>query len=554
MKSVRLFLLVCLCVIGAACAAPHGWALESGASELEERPGCATARELLEALNRDEGGTVTVAGDIRWDLETPVEVTRPVTVELGDFGIFVPEEITFRVAGPVLFTGSGTSRPLRAGEGGFPFAGGVGGAAGGEHGTAVRAYSLNWEFPEISARGTGATAVDLLGDGPMELLGGWFRAEGSGSVAVRSERPVRLIFCRAEAEGAAVLSTGEVILDGSRVSPELPGARTIQRTAVPAHRIRENGLCAAMGTDRAGVEELWEDSLGGRAQFYAYDTAEREPAQLFSVPMAPVSFPETLSGDYEAACAPLAPEWFPLELAPFLVTIHAVGENQPFLMDAQDAGAGAYVRFFREITGADRLTLWVSEDGGKSWRGAEEYSGSAVLSTGAQVEGLEWNRTYLFQLAVEGGPMAGRSNVLEFPLYDDYHVNGGGSRDDDDRGDLGELPAGDFLVPPPESSPGESVSSPGPETWENLPPPSAEPRESAARPATGTGESAAEPSGGSGLAVQALPAPEPEKAAPALWPFLLGGALALAAGAAVLGLRSHRPGRHGKRRKGGGRP
>ncbi|MFR5902045.1 MAG: hypothetical protein ACLUIO_21580, partial [Neglectibacter timonensis] len=94
MKSVRLFLLVCLCVIGAACAAPHGWALESGASELEERPGCATARELLEALNRDEGGTVTVAGDIRWDLETPVEVTRPVTVELGDFGIFVPEEIT----------------------------------------------------------------------------------------------------------------------------------------------------------------------------------------------------------------------------------------------------------------------------------------------------------------------------------------------------------------------------------------------------------------------------------------------------------------------------
>lgn len=250
MKSVRLFLLVCLCVIGAACAAPHGWALESGASELEERPGCATARELLEALNRDEGGTVTVAGDIRWDLETPVEVTRPVTVELGDFGIFVPEEITFRVAGPVLFTGSGTSRTLLEAEGGFSFEGGVAAEAVGEHCTAVRAYSLNWEFPEISARGTGATAVDLLGDGPMELLGGWFRAEGSGSVAVRSERPVRLIFCRAEAEGAAVLSTGEVILDGSRVSPELPGARTIQRTAVPAHRIRENGLCAAMGTDR----------------------------------------------------------------------------------------------------------------------------------------------------------------------------------------------------------------------------------------------------------------------------------------------------------------
>ena len=68
---------------------------------------------------------MTVAGDIRWDLETPVEVTRPVTVELGDFGIFVPEEITFRVAGPVLFTGSGTSRTLLEAEGGFSFEGGV---------------------------------------------------------------------------------------------------------------------------------------------------------------------------------------------------------------------------------------------------------------------------------------------------------------------------------------------------------------------------------------------------------------------------------------------
>ncbi len=115
----------------------------------------------------------------------------------------------------------------------------------------------------------------------------------------------------------------------------------------------------------------------------------------------------------------------------------------------------------------------MSEDGGKSWRGAEEYSGSAVLSTGAQVEGLEWNRTYLFQLAVEGGPMAGRSNVLEFPLYDDYHVNGGGSRDDDDRGDLGELPPGTSWCRPRKAPQGKSVFSPGPETWENLPPPSA---------------------------------------------------------------------------------
>ncbi|MFQ7104659.1 MAG: hypothetical protein ACLRQ4_05465 [Neglectibacter timonensis] len=172
MKSVRLFLLVCLCVIGAACAAPHGWALESGASELEERPGCATARELLEALNRDEGGTVTVAGDIRWDLETPVEVTRPVTVELGDFGIFVPEEITFRVAGPVLFTGSGTSRPLLEAEGGFSFEGGVAAEAVGEHCTAV-GLNCFWKCAEQAPRrwicwGTAPWNCSAAGSGRRE--------------------------------------------------------------------------------------------------------------------------------------------------------------------------------------------------------------------------------------------------------------------------------------------------------------------------------------------------------------------------------------------------
>ena len=82
MKSVRLFLLVCLCVIGAACAAPHGWALESGASELEERPGCATARELLEALNRDEGGRL--CGDVDYaEVESVAGAITPVPGGVG---------------------------------------------------------------------------------------------------------------------------------------------------------------------------------------------------------------------------------------------------------------------------------------------------------------------------------------------------------------------------------------------------------------------------------------------------------------------------------------
>ena len=169
----------------------------------------------------------------------------------------------------------------------------------------------------------------------------------------------------------------------------------------------------------------------------------------------------------------------------------------------------------------------MSEDGGKSWRGAEEYSGSAVLPPGPRWRG--WNGT---------APICSSWRWRVVPWRDaptcwNFHcttitTSTAGAAGTTTTGAIWGNCRRGLPGAAPESSPGESVFSPGPETWENLPPPSAEPGE-AARPATGTGESAAEPSGGSGLAVQALPAPEPEKAAPALWPFLLGGALALAA-------------------------
>lgn len=585
--KLRRLLPAVLCLLCLTCRfGPVGLALESGDGAVESRAeqivesareqgrerwdsadpstepedGRATAGELISALRAGES-TVTVTGDILWDVEETVTVSQPVTVELGGYGILVPEGGSLSIEGPVCFSGTGTLRPVIESLGSLSLSGGARVEAEGEEGTAVRALSLDGTFMEIAAAGGNATALELTGMEQNELACGWFRASGEGSTAVRSAGPVRLFLCRAEGE-TAVRAGGPVILDGSAASPAIPGASVVERVLIPGNRLRENGLCIQAGAGRDELASLYKEQLGDSLWCAAYDAAEQAVVRMLTVPadFGGLAGETPGPGTYDITCAPRLPDWFPLELAAFSIPLHVVEENTPFLWDAQDAGAGAFLRFFQEIAGAERMTLWYSLDAGKSWRDAAELPGIVILSTGAQLENLEINRTYWFRLEVEGGPMAGRSNVLEFPLYDEYHVNGGGNRDNDDRDDMGELPVGDFLVPPPEASVSSAVSSGADETGS--------PGGSAGSGPESGGKRKGESSSVTAGAVPAVPpgasvdsgvpkaggtAEEaPEKAEPLLlWPFFLSAAVLLAAGAGTLALRARRAGRHSK---GGRRP
>ena len=49
------------------------------------------------------------------------------------------------------------------------------------------------------------------------------------------------------------------------------------------------------------------------------------------------------------------------------------------------------------------MTLFYSDNNGKTWRDIMELPGSAVYSLSAQVVGLSEDKEYLFCLLVEGG-------------------------------------------------------------------------------------------------------------------------------------------------------
>lgn len=556
MKKVRYAIWLCLACCLFACLGCPVPALEP--EPRADGAECASAEELLEALLADSGGVVTVSGDILWELEEDITVTRPVTVELGEYGIFVPAGRSMGISGPVRFTGSGQSRPLLEAEGDLVLRDGAAVSAEGEGSVGIRAQSLTAEFAEISASGAGAVAVELTDTEEAVLCCAKLSAFGGNSAAVKSAGPVTLSLCRVEGVVSVPAGAG-IVLDGSAASPEIPGAAVVERVIFPANRLQENGLCVRAGAGQDELEELWRESLGNSAWLCAYDRAEQKIALTFGVSAEYAGVPAEASvpGTYEAVCTPRPPDWFPLELPAFSVPIHVVEENRPFLRDAQDAGAGAYVRFFSEIVGAERLVLRYSSDDGVTWGDAAELPGSVVQATGVQLENLETGRAYLFQLEVTGGPMAGRSNVLGFPFYGMYSVNNGGNRDYDDRNDMGEPPTGDFLVPPPE--PSEPPESGSPE-----PAPSSPPVSSSGPAGKPGGSAVGEPSGeNSALAVQGEPVSRPQSGGKAeessrneeshalpLWPFFLAAALLLAGAAGVMALRARRSGRHVRRRRG----
>lgn len=520
-------------------------------SEAEENAGFpGTAGELLQAIGANSGEAIAVAGDIIWDMDGGIGVSEPVTIELGEYGIHVPAGVTLYIDGPVTFVGEGVNTPLITSEGYLNLSGGAVIRAEGDGCTAVQARNLSTSFSEIYGIGDGATAVEITGQEKQELYSSYFSAQGEGSVAVRGNGALRLTLCKAVASGGAVVTPGEVELDGCNVSPEVQGAAVVEREIIPGNRLVENGLCISEGSRDEELMLLRDNALGDSIELAAYDSSEQTTALSVSLPASYDNFPQSMppAGSYKVVCAPQAPFWFPADVPQFSFHLNVIKENQPFILDAQDAGSGAFLRFFQEISGQDSVTLWYSEDGGASWHDAVTLPGSLVLSYGAQLEGLKENHTYLFMLEVVGGAMAGKSNVLEFNFYDQYHINGGGNRDNDDREDMGELPGGDYLVPPPaEQAQGPVSPSPGPQATQE-PVSREEPEGSKQTAEPGSSWPAGkEPEAASDTELPEESEPESYKAeefgGAGLWLIILGMAVLLVLFASILALRSKR-GRH----------
>ena len=428
-----------------------------------EPDGCNTMEELAELVALDEGGTVTVTGDLILNEDDDISLTavRPVAIDLGDHGITIPQGASLTMEGPIRLTGRGSPSPLLRVEGSLTTRRGVELTAAGDGAVAVelrRTWSGGWagdwtmEETAVSAEGTQACAVYATGGDTLELYRLELRADGDQAAAVRSDVPVRLLFSTVNGE----IEAPEVILDASPADPIPADAKVVQRVAGPGDTLSENGLCLPVGASAEELDALLADRLGDSGGYALSDRAGEADAVFYSAPGAwsGETVDLTRPGTYWFTGVPEEARLGSVTLPERRVPVHVVDPDAPWIMDAERFEESVYLRYFRAVEGAEGWTLRCSMDGGESWRDAATLPGAELSAEGALIGALpQMNMTYIFQLEVLGGDMAGRSNVLAFSYYDSRHWNGGGDWDGGDRGDQGELPPANKVIPPPDIKP-----------------------------------------------------------------------------------------------------
>lgn len=412
--------------------------------------GCRTKEELVDQLLDDSQSRIVLTSDIVWTEDSKIVVPVEKEVEMGEYRILVEAESMFHVSGPVTFRGSG-GHSLFEVKGNFCPGKGVGIHASGDYVVAVDIINGGWaaEFAEIHAEGKNARAVRFRGSREQTVDICQIEAEGDGSRGIEAEGDIRLFLSSVSGEESAVSSEqGNVLLFGSHVSPEPEQARILPALFVPNNRLEENGFCVAVGASR---ETLWEKiERYPEIQWYFFSEG-LELGSMYGIPVAWSEIPTDFSvqGTYYARCEAVdVPEWFPAEFYDIEVPIHIVDPDRPFIMDAEDAGSSAFLRFFTPIREAQEIRVEYSADDRESWRNIEELSGSFVTETDANVEPLEPNQDYWFRLVVKGGPMEGISNEILFIGDEVRKANGGGDRDHGDRNDQGEDPPHGEIIPP----------------------------------------------------------------------------------------------------------
>ena len=228
----------------------------------------------------------------------------------------------------------------------------------------------------------------------------------------------------------------------------LPAARAGSGfAAVPSDRLLTNGVSVTAGASPQEYRRFVDERLGGNITYDLYTADGRVEMQTVPVTWKGVPASADIAGDYVLECVPASAGF-----EAFAVTMHIVPPSMPHIAYAGDAGEDVFLQFLRPVPDAEKIAVLLSENG-ETWRDTAELPGSFVAAGNASVSGLTKGKTYWFQLVVTGGPMAGRSQPLEFPWYDrmtDY--NGGGDRDMGDRAEQHELPkpAGDPVPPPAE--------------------------------------------------------------------------------------------------------
>lgn len=384
---------------------------------------CTTPSQLLELVSQNEGGTVKLTGDIIWDTYDALEVTYPTTIDLGSYSISV-SGCTFNADGPLLFTGDGTNAPLfqvdRVGE---LYLNGISITANGDGATAVsveNGYSLQGYNNSIKAIGSNATAVSCLSDLNMRMVK--VDADGAGSVAIQADGDVSLFFCNIS---GVIEAKGDIGLDYTKAEPMSEKAKIINSVMVANYE--------RYGYVKDPQYNFFEsDSM--MFSLYNRDDISNGYPLPYDYFLLPVRF--DISG-YD----PDTPGTYPISYSVVSdlldmnfsgsVPLHVTDPNLPWLSGASwTLEEKVFLDLDCLLNDADDVQVLYSDDIGQSWKNAATDFKVYIYSSEVYILGLDIEEIYWFRIVVNGGEVAGTSNIIKV-WYDP--TSDGGPNPQDNR-------------------------------------------------------------------------------------------------------------------------
>jgi len=429
---------------------------------------CETLEQLRGLLEDETVTHITLTGDIIVDTWwNTLEITRPIMVEMGDYA-FIIENGSLSLHGSVRFEGNGNKQPLfQMNDGGLYTGSKVWITARADNATAVQFSSSSplggllgdvaGDVLYIAADGADSTAVRADNIDNLWLLD--ISAKGPGGVGVVMEgvSTARYVWCKIDADTAAVTGGDIVELAACAVSPQVSNAEIIECASrweiefVPGsaypYNLYRYGLWVFPGSELPLEDAMVMDMV-------AYQESRELIIRGPRVPMQWDYSPDDLNtpGTYTIGATPTLPipeiSIVNLEHGKrYDIPLHVVERDKQYLTYATISsflGDAICLHLMQSLEEKPNYRLWyragnaewkyfTDEDEAVSYYYNEDPASLVVF-------GMDLSVDYQFQLEVLDGPLQGKTNILELPGGMEFFFGGGGGdRDGGDRGGGGKL-------------------------------------------------------------------------------------------------------------------
>lgn len=415
--------------------------------------------------HQSSGGVLRLGADIDFQSHLSIDAKAPITIDAGSYSFHLNTPSYMAFSGPILIQGSPKGKALFETE--FKaqlfISEGVTLKALGDNAIAVKTHWANGfssYYGNIQVSGYQAKGLQVVTPEPFTLTTISIDARGQEAACIdASQSLMDIFFCRLNASGQnaqSVISGADTVVDTSQCIP-MP-----QSAAIVLPELHQASLITIFDNN-THYQSIEEDYSKGLRFDLTFSKTERTPQRVLSVDWIPDKpLPDT-PGTYTHKGELDIPLEYKALLPPSLtseITLKLLDPSAPYLYPEfqMDSNGQTTITYFQSTSDPNaKITLYLSEDNGRSW-----YSPEAVpfnehepylYWTEGYLQFHDWfleGHTYLMQLEIRADDLSGYSNILEISTSANHQTNikeFGGDRDFSDRGE-GAAP----VIPAPSAS------------------------------------------------------------------------------------------------------